>query len=142
MANDSQLVHPLRQGGVTYALEQLLVGALPRLSGGAPGVAAGANNGGSPPAPSTVAGSTDGRGSIQFGSGSAPAVGEQVVVTFAGSYAAAPVVTLSGGNAATDALGALYPAQVTATGFRVRTTAAPAASQGGSTFMVQYTVHP
>lgn len=142
MAVDNQLLPVLRQGGVGYQLEQVLSSALPRTGGAAPGAAAGANNGGSPPAPTVVVGSTDGRGSIQFGSGSAPAAGEQVVVTFASAYASAPVVMLSAGNAATDALGALYPAQVTTTGFRVRTTAAPAASQGGSTFMVQYTVHP
>jgi hypothetical protein len=142
MATDVQLLALLRQAGVTYQGEQLLAAALPRTVGTAPGAAAGANNGGSPPAPSLVAGSTDGRGAVNFGSGAGPAIGEQVVVTFASAYASAPVVTLSGGNAATDALGAIYPAQVTTTGFRVRTTAAPGASQGGSTYVVQYRVDP
>jgi hypothetical protein len=142
MATDSTLLPLLRQAGVGYALEQQLAAALPRFTGGAPGAAAGANNGGSPPAPTVVAGSTDGRGSVQFGSGTTPAIGEQVVITFAGPYSSAPVVSLSGGNAATDALSALYPAQVTTTGFRVRSTVAPSASQGGATFLVQYEVRP
>jgi hypothetical protein len=142
MAVDTQLIPVLRQGGVGYQLEQVLSSALPRTGGAAPGAAAGANNGGTPPAPTVVAGSTDGRGLIQFGSGSAPAIGEQVVVTFAQPYASAPVVQLSGGNAATDALGALYAGQVTTTGFRVRCMTAPSASQGGTTFLVQYRVDP
>jgi hypothetical protein len=123
-------------------VREVLGPSLPRLIGTAPGAAAGANNGSSPPAPTVVAGSTDGRGSVQFGSGTTPAIGEQVVVTFSQPYGAPPVVTLSGGNAATSALGALYPAAVDANGFRVRCTVAPTASQGGSTFLVQYTVHP
>jgi hypothetical protein len=142
MAVDNTLLPLLRQAGVSYALEQQLSAVLPRLTGGAPGTAAGANNGGSPPAPTVVSGSTDGRGSIQFGSGTTPALGEQLVLTFASPYSAPPVVSLSGANAATSNLGALYPAEVTATGFKVRSTAAPGASQGGATYLVQYEVRP
>ncbi len=142
MATDTTLLPLLRQAGVGYNLEQQLSGALPRLTGPAPGVAAGANNGTSPPAPTVATGSTDGRGSIQFGSGTTPAAGEMVVVTFAAQYAQPPVVVLSGGNAATSALGALYPGAVSATGFTIRCMTAPSASQGGTTFLVQYEVSP
>lgn len=142
MAVDATLLPLIRQAGIGYPGEQLLSASLPRTTGVAPGTAAGANNGSSPPAPTVVAGSTDGRGSIQFGSGTTPAAGEQVVVTFASPYASAPVVMLSGGSAATSALGAIYPGAVSTTGFTVRCMTAPGASQGGSTFMVQYTVHP
>jgi hypothetical protein len=129
--------------GFTHGQAKDVLGpSLPRLIGGAPSAAAGANNGGSPPAPTVVAGSTDGRGSIQFGSGTAPAVGEQVVVTFAQPYTSAPVVMLSGGNAATSALGALYPGAVSTTGFTIRCATAPTASQSGTTFLVQYRVDP
>jgi hypothetical protein len=142
MATDTNLLSVLRSAGVGYALEQQLAGALPRLTGPAPGAAAGANNGGSPPAPTVVTGSTDGRGSIQFGSGTTPAAGEQIVVTFAAAYAAPPVVALSGGNAATSALGALYPGAVSTTGFTIRCMTAPGASQGGTVFLVQFEVNP
>jgi hypothetical protein len=142
MPVDATLLPLIRQAGIGYPGEQLLSAALPRTTGGAPGTAAGANNGGSPPAPSLVAGSTDGRGGLQFGSGTTPAAGEQVVVTFASTYGAAPVVTLAGGNAATSALGAIYPGAVTATGFTVRCMTAPTASQGGTVFLVQYKVTP
>jgi hypothetical protein len=131
MATDTTLLPLLRQAGVGYALEQQLAAVLPRLTGPAPSAAAGANNGTSPPAPTVVTGSTDGRGSIQFGSGGTPAIGEQVAVTFASAYSSPPVVSVSGGTAATDALGALYPAQVSTTGFRVRCTATPAGTQAG-----------
>jgi hypothetical protein len=142
MASDSQLVTLIRQSGASYGLEQLLSAALPRTTGPAPLLVAGANNGGTPPAPILLAGSTDGRGAVNFGSGTAPAAGEQVVVSFAVPYGAAPVVSLSGGNSATDALGAIYPAQVTTTGFRVRTTAAPNPSQSNTTYLVAYRVDP
>jgi hypothetical protein len=143
MAVDATLLPLIRQAGIGYPGEQLLSAALPRTTGVAPGAAAGANNGTTPPAPTVVTGSTDGRGSIQFGSGGTPAAGEQIVVTFATAYGGgAPVVTLSGGNAATSALGAIYPGAVTATGFTVRCMTAPSASQGGTVFLVQYKVTP
>src|SRR6059058_2146035 len=60
-----------------------------------PTAAAGANAGGSPPAPVVVAGSTDGRGRITAGTGSAPAAGSLVVVTFGTPYAVAPFVQIT-----------------------------------------------
>ena len=109
--------------------------------GAAPAVAAGANNGTAPPAPSVVAGGTDARGTIDFGSGSAPAAGAQVTVTFAHALPAGtiPFVHLQETNSATKALNA-YPSGISNTGFTVSTGSAPTASQGGTTYSVEYDV--
>ena len=113
----------------------------------APTAAAGANNGTSPPAPVVTAGSNDARGALTFGSGATPAAGAQSVVTFANPYLpvgaqeplATPVVMLVALNTATQALG-LYVSSLTPTGFTISATTAPAASQGNTTFSVQYAV--
>lgn len=55
-------------------------------------------------APVVTAGATDTRGKITFGTGTGPAAGAQVVVTFATAYAAAPYATITPLNAATAAL--------------------------------------
>lgn len=106
-----------------------------------PTFAAGANNGTTPPAPTAVAGSSDLKGKVQFGSGTTPAAGAQVVVTFSQAYRTAPVsVMLTGGNAGTDALGALDAQSITATGFTIGCQTAPTASQGGTVYVVEYEV--
>jgi hypothetical protein len=102
-----------------------------------PTIAAGGNNGTTPPAPSLNP-STDTRGNGFFGSGSGPIAGAQVVVTFAKPYATAPIVLVNPGNAATAALGNLYTA-VTTTGFTLYTPNAPAASQGNGTYNFVWT---
>lgn len=105
-------------------------------TGTAPGVAAGANNGTTPPAPTDV-GANDSRGVVLFGSGATPAAGAQVVVSFAVAYAAAPVVVLTAGNAATQALG-LFVSSVGTGGFTVSTVSAPTASQAATVYSVAF----
>jgi hypothetical protein len=100
--------------------------------------AAGANNGTSPPAP-VMTGCRDGKGKITFGSGGTAAAGAQVVVTFTTAYASAPIVVLTAGNTATQALG-LYASSVTTTGFTVSTTSAPTSSQANTVYVVNYVV--
>lgn len=101
----------------------------------APAAVAGANNGTGPPAPLVSVDSSDDRGSLTFGSGSAPAIGAQVVVTFTQpkDTARLPVVQLT---ETTTAFSALQPAvtSITATGFTVSTAVAPTASQAATVY--------
>jgi hypothetical protein len=101
----------------------------------APTAAAGANNGTTPPAPVVAGDSSDLRGSVTFGSGSTPAAGAQVVVTFTTPRDSnrLPVIQMT---ETTTALAALNPAvtAVTAAGFTVSTGSAPAASQGATVY--------
>lgn len=119
-------------GAVTNAGNQTVGGHL-LSTGTAPGVAAGANNGTSPPAPVVAGTATDSRGSLTFGSGSTPAAGAQVVVTFATAFASAPVVVVSAGNDATAVL-TLSATSVSASGFTLTTHTAPTGSQGATTY--------
>lgn len=102
--------------------------------GSSPTVAAGAANGTSPPAPTVARGGDQGF-LVQFGSGTGPSAGIQVGVTFARPFATAPVVNLSPQGSVTQALG-LSVNNITNTGFNIQTTSAPAASQGGTTYLV------
>lgn len=100
----------------------------------APGAVAGANAGTGPPAPVVVAGSSDNGGGITFGTGTTPAAGAQVVVTFAASYGVNPPgIAIVPGNTATQALG-LYLSALAGTGFTVSCATAPAASQANTTY--------
>jgi hypothetical protein len=105
------------------------------------GAAAGANAGGSPPAPVVTANGNDTRGNITFGTGSAPAAGALVAVTFAAAYSAAatPVVMVVPRNTATQALG-LYISAVSTTGFTLSTTNAPAAGQANTVYSFDFLV--
>ena len=113
----------------------------------APTLAAGAQNGGSPPAPTLAAGATDISGSVNIGSGSAPAAGAQTVVTFGtpwqsvgnNSSKAAPIVILTAGNIATAVLD-LAATSITPTGFTISCNTAPSASQSVGTYVVNYVV--
>jgi hypothetical protein len=100
-----------------------------------PAAAAGANNGTTPPAPVMAVDSSDDRGSVTFGSGSAPAAGAQLVVSFAVAKdpARLPVIQIT---ETTTATAALNPAvtSTTSAGFTVSTGAAPAASQGNTIY--------
>jgi hypothetical protein len=100
--------------------------------------AAGANAGTTPPAP-VVTGSTDVRGLITWGTGTGPAAGDMVDVTFPTAWAAAPYVTVTPINAATAALLPYVPATTT-TGFSINVQAAPAASQANTVYGVQFHV--
>ena len=107
---------------------------------GAPTAAAGAQAGGSPPAPVVTATATDKRGKITFGTGSAPAAGNMVAVTFNKAYAAAPAaIVISSGNAATASL-QLCVVSISTTGFTLATNNMPAASQANTTYVFYYDV--
>jgi hypothetical protein len=107
--------------------------------GGGPAVAAAAGAGTAPPAPTLAAGSSDARGTVNWGTGTTPAAGAQVAVTFAAPYAVAPTVILQPANAATAALGN-YVTGVSTTGFSVALGSAPAASQAAGTYSDAYHV--
>lgn len=108
-------------------------------TGGNPAMAAGANAGGSPPAPVVDSSSSDMRGGCTFGTGATPAAGAQVVVTLtaAAAFGAAPQVMLEERNSATKSLG-LYVTNVTTTSFTINALNAPAASQANNTYSVGY----
>lgn len=141
MPVDTALFPIFAQSGVGYPAAIQLASSMITGRTTTPTPAAGANNGGTPPAPSLRSGSTDTTGAVLFGSGTIPAAGEQVVVTFGAAYGAAPLVILVSGNTATLALGALGATSTTTT-FTIRCTTAPAASQAGTTFQVNYLVLP
>lgn len=110
------------------------------LSGGsAPAAAAGAQAGTSPPSPVVASGSNDTRGRITFGTGTSPAAGELVAVTFAQPYASAPFVVVSPTNDTTSAL-APSVASVTTTGFSLFLATGPAGGAGNTVYGFAYVV--
>lgn len=114
-----------------------ILGHLGSLSHNAPTAAAGANSGGSPPAPA-LTGCTDISGKITFGTGTGPAAGAQCVVTFNVAYANAPKVVLTPINSASASLN-LYVATTT-TNFTVSSVSAPSASQTNTVYGFFYHV--
>lgn len=106
------------------------------LMGPSPTAAAGAGAGTTPPSPSLNVNCTDMAGLINFGTGTAPTTGNQVVVTFAKQFAHFPFVSLTPANAATAAL-QLY-ASSNASTFTVSANVAPAASQSNTTYGFYY----
>jgi hypothetical protein len=104
-----------------------------------PTAVAGANNGGSPPAPVMAIDSFDGRGTLTFGSGTVPAAGAQCVVTFVTPRDAnrLPVVLLTATTPALAALG-IAVTGLSATGFTISTATAPTASQANTTYGVSW----
>lgn len=105
----------------------------------APTLAAGANAGGSPPAPVLTAGATDTRGTITCGTGTTPAAGALVVVTFGTPYATAPIIQLTPTTVGAANL-LEYVSSVTINGFTVSLQAAPAASQANTVYGFNYRV--
>ncbi len=105
-----------------------------------PTAAAGANAGTGPPAPVMNGNSDDDRGTVTFGSGTTPAAGAVVVVTFATPRDASrlPVVQIT---ETTTALAALQPAvtSITSTGFTVSTASALAGSQANTVYGLAWT---
>lgn len=101
-------------------------------------LAAGSNAGGSPPAPVLTAGSSDNRGNLTFGTGTTPAAGNMAVCTFANPFGSAPIVTVSAANASAAGLGNVYVTSISATGFTVACTTAPAGSQANTTYSVNW----
>lgn len=124
-----QGIYSYTRGGVAYSVQ----------GGGSPTGAAQAANGAGPPAV-TVTGN-DGRGKVSFGSGTGPAAGNQVVVTYQNStgWIAAPFVHLTPLTAATATAGP-YVAASTATTVTIAFANAPTASQSAGTYQVQYRI--
>lgn len=108
-------------------------------AGTAPTLAAGANNGTSPPTPTNTSTSNDMMGGVNVGSGTGPAAGAQAVVTFSAAYVNTPKVMLMPANAATQALG-LYVSSPGTGSFTISSVNAPAASQSVGTYQVYYHV--
>lgn len=109
-------------------------------SGYPPVGAAGANAGAAAPAPSLPwPGCQNSKGSLTFGTGTAPSAGAQVNVTFGKTAPAVPTVIICPANAATAALQP-YVSGVTANGFTISFAVAPAASQANTVYAVNYFV--
>ena len=103
-------------------------------------VTAGAGLGTSPPT-ATISGN-DVRGTITFGTGTSPAAGTILSVTFTTAYTSAPFINLTLANAALAGVttGDVYVAAVSTTGFSIGFSAALAASQAATTYAVSYRV--
>lgn len=102
-----------------------------------PTAVAGAQAGAGPPAPVVIAGSTDVRGRLTFGTGTAPAAGAMAVVTFAVAYAAAPFVFVNARSGVTLNTGAYFGGSTT-TGFTVSLSTTPLGSQGSGVYDIQW----
>src|SRR4029077_868545 len=89
-----------------------------------------------PPAPTSTG--DNARGTVSWGTGTTPAAGNQVTVTFATPYEEAPIVVLNPLNALTAAL-LPYVTAVTSAGFTIATQAAPAGSQAATAYSVDFT---
>ena len=104
-------------------------------------MAAGAGTG--PPAPVVSGNSCDERGSLTFGTGTTPAAGAVITVTFARPQDPnrLPVVQIT---ETTTVLAALNPAvtAVTSTGFTVSLNSAPTASQGNTVYGFAWALVP
>lgn len=114
-------------------------GALEGFSGAAsvaPTVAAAAGAGTAPPTPTSTGNAA--RGTVSWGTGTGPAAGNQVTVTFATPLSEAVVPMLTPYNAAAAAL-LEYVTNITAAGFTIATQGAPAASQAAGTYVIGYT---
>lgn len=136
IAGEVDIINPQSVAGVKTFTSPVVFAAHATATGTAPGVVPGANNGTAPPAPTDV-NANDTRGVILFGSGSTPAAGAQVAVTFAAAFTVAPVVTLTPGNAATQPLG-LFVSAVSTSGFTVSSVSAPTASQAATVYSVAF----
>lgn len=108
-----------------------------RSVGSAPTIAAGANNGTSPPTPTISANSNDLSGQLNFGTGTTPTAGAQTTVTFATAFSVAPHVILTPVNSASTAA---YYVTSTTGGFTVNFVNAPTGGQGATTFAYFYHV--
>ena len=130
---------PERRGNVVLTRTfSRLTGQL-LLSGASAVLTAGANNGASGPVP-TKASANANRGDVDFGSGTSPSAGAQVVVTFAAvAYPTMPKVVITPSNLQTFDLG-LYVSARSTTGFTVSSKNAPADSQVAGIYKFDYVV--
>ncbi len=112
-------------------------------TGATPGVTMAGGAGTSPPAPVVPTGTNDDSGYITFGTGTTPAAGNLLSITFAVAWVVpgggAPHIVITPDNAATAALG-LYVTSVSPTGFIIACQTAPAASQGNTVYAVSFQV--
>jgi hypothetical protein len=110
------------------------------ISGYPPSPTAGSSAGGTPPAPVLPwPGCQNSKGSLTFGTGSAPSAGPLVAIAFGQTAPASPTVIICPANAAAAAL-SLYVASVSATGFTIASAVAPAASQANTVYAANYWV--
>jgi hypothetical protein len=107
--------------------------------GSAPTAGAGSNAGTTPPAPVVAATSKDNRGSVTGGTGTSPAAGNLIAVTFNQAFPAAPTVDLTSTTAAA-ALLAPYVASTSTTGFVIAVASAPAAGQANTVYGFNWSV--
>jgi hypothetical protein len=98
---------------------------------------AGANAGGSPPVPVVVSRSNDERGTVTFGSGTTPAAGSYVVLTFTQPYGAVPFAEVRPNNVDTEPL-TPYVVSVSTTALTIGLRTAAAASQANTKYSVRY----
>lgn len=96
-----------------------------------------AGAGTSPPSPVVAATATAIRGSLTWGTGTSPAVGGQIAVTFSTALPAAPVVVVTALNTATGLLVPTITATAT-TGFTIGLATVPAGSQGNTVYSVSW----
>lgn len=101
----------------------------------APTAAFGANAGTLPPSPVVNSLSTDRSARVTYGTGTAPAAGEQLVITFHKPFVNVPQPTVSAMNAATQPLG-LYVSAISTTSVSIASANAPGISQPNTTYDV------
>jgi hypothetical protein len=107
--------------------------------GAATTAAAGANAGGSPPAP-VLSDANDMRGRITFGTGTGATAGAMVAVTFGRAFRrSTPRIVVCAANAATAALRPYVSGEAT-TGFTFSVDATPASSQANTVYAFSYQV--
>ena len=130
------LIATLSDTGLLWITGGLKVTGKILKAGSSPTIAAQAGAGSTPPTP-TLLRATDMGGTAQWGTGSSPAAGTQVRVTFTSAYTNPPTVILSPANAATAALHP-FVTQVTIGYMDIQVAIAPAATQPADTYAVNW----
>jgi len=102
-------------------------------------VAAGLNAGTGPAAPVASTGATLYRGSVTFGSGTAPTAGSQVTVAFSATLPSVPTIVVAPTTAAAGTINPTVLAAAT-TGFTIGCAVAPTATQAATVYGVNYLI--
>jgi len=102
-------------------------------------VAAGLNAGTGPAAPTAGTGSTLYRGSVSFGSGTAPSAGSQVTVAFSATLPSVPTIVVSPTTAAAGTINPTVLAAAT-TGFTIGCASIPTPTQAATVYGVNYLI--
>ena len=141
----SAIDYDVDPAGTRVPNPQLRAGQILKIAGHVAGAGAAvtaamqAGAGTSPPA-AVVTNTNDTNGTVTFGTGTTPAAGDQIRLTFAASFGSAPKgVCITALNAATQALG-LYVSAVTATTVTIAAANAPAASQANTVYSFSFIV--